>query len=206
MSKIVELLGLVDIAYGGALARDRFHRTFVNRIGSQPQVAAEHGVVVIQRERAQIVARSAASAAREVGVVELIVTHAHMHFGYAEMFVHARYQRTQTGRDGELIGLIHHVFHEVRGFQIRQIQLHRTVHLFPHGLHQRIGRRRLCAQHRYGRGHRGAGQQESFHLATPLPSILLGSGSNGGRSFDLAFFSISISETRMAGDTAETGT
>ena len=45
------------------------------------------------------------------------------------------------------------------------------------------------------------------HFAPPLLlSIVVGSGSSGGRSFDLAFFSISISETRIAGDTAETGT
>ena len=33
-----------------------------------------------------------------------------------------------------------------------------------------------------------------------------GNGSSGGRSCDLLFFSISISDTRMAGETAETGT
>ena len=32
----------------------------------------------------------------------------------------------------------------------------------------------------------------------------VGSGSSGGRSCDLAFFSISISETSIAGETAET--
>ena len=37
-------------------------------------------------------------------------------------------------------------------------------------------------------------------------SIVTGSGNRGGRSFDLAFFSISIDETRIAGDTADTGT
>jgi hypothetical protein len=36
--------------------------------------------------------------------------------------------------------------------------------------------------------------------------MLDGSESSGGRSFDLAFFSISISDTRIAGATAETGT
>src|SRR5205807_4852801 len=37
-------------------------------------------------------------------------------------------------------------------------------------------------------------------------SMVVGSGRSGGRSLALAFFSISISETRMAGATAETGT
>src|SRR5207248_4564229 len=49
--------------------------------------------------------------------------------------------------------------------------------------------------------------RDPFHF-TPawLFSRVVGSGSSGGRSFDLAFFSISISETRIAGATAETGT
>lgn len=37
-------------------------------------------------------------------------------------------------------------------------------------------------------------------------SASFGNGSSGGLSCDFSFFSISISDTRMAGDTADTGT
>ena len=77
-----------------------------------------------------------------------------------------------------------------------------------HGAQHRIGRRRLRARAT------SDGQPAARRRASTRPSLrrLLclpcrsARGSSGGRSFDLAFFSISISETRIAGETADTGT
>ena len=214
MREIVELLVLLHVAHGRPLARNGFHRRFVRRIRHQPEVAAQQRVGILQRKTLQVVSRPAAEAARKVAVVELVIAHADVHVGRAEAFPAPRQQAAQSRRDAEGLLLVDHVLDEVGRFQIGQREFARAVDLIAHGLEDRVGWRRLRAQDSEGaaarierqRQHRPA-RQEPPHFAPPLLfSMLVGSGSSGGRSFDLAFFSISISDTRIAGATAETGT
>ena len=194
------------------LARNGFHRRFVRRIRHQPEVAPQQRVGVFQRKALQVVARAAAEAAAgEVGVVELVVADADVHVGRAEALLAPREQAAQSGRDGEALLFVDRVLDEVGRFEVGQREFARAVDLIAHRLEDRVGRaapaRSACRARRARQAPAAAGQQQPPHCAPPLLfSMLVGSGSSGGRSFDLAFFSISISDTRIAGATAETGT
>ncbi len=204
--KIAELVALLHIAQRGPLARDRFHGRLVSRVRHQPEIASQQRVGIFQRKALQVVARAAETAAREIAVIELVIAHAHMRVGRTETLLVARQQSAEIGGKREVLLFVDHVFHEVGRFQVRQRQFPRALHFVAHRLKNRVGRGRLSAQH-YQRTQAGGSQQETLHFAPPLLfSMVVGSGSSGGRSLLLAFFSISISDTRIAGATAETGT
>src|SRR5580704_3048980 len=88
----------------------------------------------------------------------------------------------------------------VRFVELIQGQRHRALQLGLHGIEDRVelgrGENKACAREK------GRGRADS-HWTTPA---VRGEGSSGSRSCEASFFSISISEISMAGETAETGT
>ncbi len=115
-------------------------------------------------------------------------------------------QAAQGGRDLEILLLGDHVLHEIGRFEIGQRQFGGAADLVVHRLEEIVLGGRLGADGPGGR-QRERGHRELFHWPPPRTvSMEVGSGSRGGRSLALAFFSVSISLTRMEGATALTGT
>ncbi len=200
--KVVGGTALGEIAPRRALARNGLHGAFVSRIGGQPQIAAQHRIGVVEWPTAQVIA-CATHAAGEVRIVELVIAHAHGDLRLPDMAAAPRQQAAERSRDAEGVPLVDHVLNEVRGIQIGDRQFARARDFVAHGRQHGVRRGSIRRQCRQCRGDRG--QHQAPHCPPPF-SALAGSGSSGGRSFALAFFSISISDTRIAGDTADTGT
>ena len=117
-----------------------------------------------------------------------------MDFGQAETLPLARDQAAEGGGDRESLFFIDEVLDEIRAFEVGDRHLFGTGELVAHGLEDHI----VCLRRILG-GQDDRQEKEGSLLHFAL-SRLVGSGSRGGRSLDLAFFSISISETRIDGD------
>ena len=71
-SEIRQFIADGHAAQRGTLTRDGVERGFVGGISFQPEILADHGRIVIQRETAEGI-RCAASTAREVCLIEFVV-------------------------------------------------------------------------------------------------------------------------------------
>ena len=211
--EVGQLLVDGDAAEGGAFAGDLLQGAFVGGIGGEPEVLADHQGIVFEREVAQVIARAAsASAACVVGVVEFVVADADVDLGDPEIG-RAGGDEAAVGRSGgEGAALVDSVAHEIGLFELVEGERGGAFQFGAHGVEHGVGLRRergQAGQAGEEGGYEGGGKAGGFQLVSPLaPSAfaLRGEGSSGGRSWPESFFSISISEIRMAGETAETGT
>src|SRR5579872_3609204 len=88
--EIVELIGLGEVAQRGAFSGEGLDCAFISRIGSEPEVTAQEGVVVFDGEVLEIVAGSSKSAGGEVAVIEMVAADAHVDIGLPKLLLAAR--------------------------------------------------------------------------------------------------------------------
>lgn len=98
-----------------------------------------------------------------------------------------------------MLPVLHQIFDVIRFVQRVELQGHGALDLVAHGFEDGVVRgvdlEDECETDQAGK---------YFHW--PAPELIGGGGRIGGRFCDFSIFSISISDTRMAGDTTATGT
>jgi hypothetical protein len=146
-----------------------------------------------------------------MGVVELAASRANLDLDLSAVGLDRSLERAEGALQLEAVRFQRRVGQEVGLGQIIEAQvLERSSHLVPHRPQQRFRRPARAAVVGLGDDRRHAGEQQgrdgdALHRP-PSCGAWSGIGRIGGLLADFARFSISISETRMLGATAETGT
>ena len=146
MREVRQLLARRDVLQRGALAGNSFHRGLVRLIGRQPEIAAQYGIVAVERETVDIVAAAPVHAASHViGVVELIAPDMHLDSRHAEAVGRLCDDAAQAGGSAKNLALLDLVPDVVRFFQLDLFQAAGVLEFIPHGLqHGIVMYRVLC--------------------------------------------------------------
>ena len=143
LGEISGFVGAGAVLQGGALLGQVLGGLLVCLVGGQPELPPDLLVIVFHRQgRAtghHLHAASADVDEEEVGVVELVIAHAHLDDEPAAAAGTAAVQGAETGRHAGRFGIDDAIGDEVRLFEVLDGELlHGARHFVAHGLHDHV--------------------------------------------------------------------
>ena len=221
LREIVNFRGLGETAKKGLFERHLRSGGFVGLIGGEPEILAERVVIAIDADLAGGTEEALeAVLGNEIGTVEMIIADADVNAHIAIGGGGGRDESAEGGGDLADIEIEEAVFDEVGLVDAGKMEARDgAVQLVVHGVESlvfiaggllREGSRAMGAgpERRRERENGEQADAERFlHGCCPFASgSWAGGGRIGGLSVEVSFLANSISEMRMAGETAETGT